>query len=144
MMDKEQDMMRAKIYLGMPPRTRNKMKRNKLSASDVIDIILADISKSHRVTVEGVKGKARPREIASARQQFCWLIRKAYGTQISLKRIGSFIGNRDHSTVLHSIKIVGDLMDTDKLYKQTFFKLLTNLKENYYLRDALKDITIEL
>ena len=38
-------------------------------------------------------------------------------TNSSLKVIGDSFGGRDHSTVIHSLKTVQDMMDTDLLFK---------------------------
>ena len=35
-------------------------------------------------------------------------------TNLSLSRIGFFIGRKDHATVLHSIKVINNYIQTDK------------------------------
>lgn len=44
-----------------------------------------------------------------ARQTYCWLARRF--TEASLNQIGNQIGGRDHTTVLHAIKRVQDVVD---------------------------------
>ena len=42
---------------------------------------------------------------------------------ITLKEIGSFLGGRDHSTVIHGIKTAGDLIETDKQFREEYKRL---------------------
>ena len=39
-------------------------------------------------------------------------------TKVSLAAIGSQIGGKDHATVLHACNTVGDLIATDRAFKQ--------------------------
>ncbi len=62
--------------------------------------------------------KSRKRELVFARQLIMYFMRKY--TKMSLKSIGSeFAGTsngkkKDHTTVIHSIRTVNNLMDTDE------------------------------
>lgn len=67
------------------------------------------------VPVEKLHSKTRLREVVMARQLSMYLA-KNY-TNSSLKTIGDSFGGRDHSTVIHSLKTVQDIMDTDTLFK---------------------------
>jgi chromosomal replication initiation ATPase DnaA len=58
-----------------------------------------------------IESKSRKREIVLARQLYCVYAKQRLG-DISLKSIGLAIGNRDHTTVIHSIQTVKDLLDT--------------------------------
>jgi chromosomal replication initiator protein len=49
-------------------------------------------------------------------RQLSMYLAKNY-TNSSLKTIGDSFGGRDHSTVIHSLKTVQDIMDTDTLFK---------------------------
>lgn len=66
-------------------------------------------------------GKARKHEQVEARQISMYLIKLK--TRASLKNIGRHF-NRDHSTVIHSIETVQDLMQTNRYYKHTIEELL--------------------
>lgn len=46
----------------------------------------------------------RQRHVAEARQLAYWFMR--HYTSLSSPQIGRFVGNRDHATVLHGIKVV--------------------------------------
>jgi len=55
------------------------------------------------VNVEDVKKRSRRYEINLSRQMVMYFIRK-FNETISLKGIGIFLGNRDHSTIINGIR----------------------------------------
>lgn len=67
--------------------------------------------------VNVVKSKSRERELVVTRQIYCYLIRKYFNSTISLAVAGSYI-NRDHTTVLHAIRCIETLIETDKAFKR--------------------------
>ena len=56
-------------------------------------------------------GKSRKQEIVFARQIAMYLIRDL--TSASLKSIGNFFGGRDHTTVMHSVNTIDNLIRSD-------------------------------
>lgn len=71
--------------------------------------------------------KNRKRELVFARSAAMHLCKK-YTTQ-SVSRIGSIIGGRDHATVLHALKSVDDLLETDSDFKEKYEAVESTLKE---------------
>lgn len=71
--------------------------------------------------------KNRKRELVFARSAAMHLCKK-YTTQ-SVSRIGSIIGGRDHATVLHALKSVDDLLETDSDFKEKYEAVESALKE---------------
>jgi chromosomal replication initiator protein len=69
------------------------------------------------IPVDAIFTKSRKREVVQARQIAMYLSKQF--TKNSLSSIGKAIGERDHATVLHACKIVGDLMDTDKGFRSS-------------------------
>ena len=65
---------------------------------------------------DAVEMKTRKREIVKARQLICFFA-KEY-TDKSLSVIGDFIGKFDHTTVLHGVKTIKNLYETDKETKK--------------------------
>ncbi len=63
----------------------------------------------------------RTREVAQARQIAMYLCKKH--TKASLTAIGSSIGGKNHATVLHAIKAITNLTDTDKAFKRQIEEL---------------------
>lgn len=60
--------------------------------------------------------KTRKREVVQARQVCIYFVKD--NTKISLKEIGRKFGGIDHATVIHAIKQVGNLMFSDKNYRE--------------------------
>lgn len=65
---------------------------------------------------DAVMGKSRRREIVVVRHAIIALCKEF--TQLSLKNIGSHFGNRDHSSVIHALNCVDQLMETNKVFNQ--------------------------
>ena len=67
----------------------------------------------------------RTREIAQARQIAMYLIRSM--TNLSLDDIGREFGNRDHSTVIHSLDKVEEQMKKSPTFAETVKEIKTNI-----------------
>jgi chromosomal replication initiator protein len=80
-----------------------------------IDYIQKVVSEYFEIPVEKLKEKTRKREVVQARQ-ISMFFAKRY-TNLSLKAIGQHFGGRDHSTVIHAITTVQDLMSYDRQIK---------------------------
>jgi chromosomal replication initiator protein len=87
-----------------------------------VDTIIEAITEHYKVRTPDLKGKSRLREIVLPRQVAMYLAKEL--TNLSLKSIGYHFGGRDHSTVIHAIQTVNDLMDTDKEISSAVAKLL--------------------
>lgn len=70
------------------------------------------------VDMKSFNSKSRKREIVLARQAAMSLCKK-YTTQ-SVSRIGMVIGGRDHATVLHALKNVENMLQTDATFKSKY------------------------
>jgi hypothetical protein len=64
-----------------------------------------------------LRSKLRERTLVEARQIFCTLMYKH--TEQGLANIGSLV-NRDHTTVIHSIKTVKNLTEIDSKFKTKY------------------------
>jgi len=65
--------------------------------------------------------KTRKREIVQTRQVSMYFA-KLY-IKSSLAKIGQAHGGKDHATVLHAVKTVNNLIDTDKLFRRQIQQL---------------------
>ena len=65
-----------------------------------------------------IESRSRKREIVEPRQIATTLVREL--TRLSLKGIGLRFGGLDHSSIIHSLSTVNDLVITDKDYRKTF------------------------
>ncbi len=72
------------------------------------DVIMQTVCEYYSLKKEDLISASRRREITVPRQIAIYLTREM--TELSLPQIGDCFGNRDHSTVLHSWKLVGDNM----------------------------------
>lgn len=71
-----------------------------------IENIVKKVSQISKVKEHEIVGKSRKMEIAEARQVSMFLCREVMG--LSLSNIGMFFGGRDHTTVMHALKTVGE------------------------------------
>lgn len=76
-----------------------------------IEQVVCTYLEVHPKTLGGVK---RTRDIVFARQVIMFLIRR-YST-LSLVNIGKRY-NKDHTTVIHSLRTIGNLMETDPVVR---------------------------
>lgn len=91
-----------------------------------IDYIQKTVSEYFEVSLEDLKAKTRKKEIVIARQVAMYFS-KEY-TNHSLKSIGYHFGGRDHSTVIHAVQSVNDIMEIDAKFKQSIDNLGKKLK----------------
>lgn len=73
--------------------------------------IIAEVARYYRLTPKDITGECRQREYTSPRQMAMYLARKVTGK--SLAAIGRQFGNRDHTTVLHAVRVVERRIATD-------------------------------
>jgi chromosomal replication initiator protein len=76
-----------------------------------LENILRILAKSFNVSISDIKSKKRHKEIAQVRQMVFFMMKKL--TSCSLQVIGSFVGSRDHSTVIHAISKVEVIVKQD-------------------------------
>lgn len=91
-----------------------------------MDYIQKFVQNYFDISIELMKAKTRKREVVVARQVSMYLA-KEY-TNMSLKSIGAHFGGRDHSTVIHAITTVNDMMDTDQQFYNTMQDVLKKVK----------------
>jgi chromosomal replication initiator protein len=76
-----------------------------------IDLIIEKTAAFYKVPVNNIREKNRRKEVALCRQVAMYISKKI--TNHSLKSIGLNFGRRDHSTVVHSIQLIENLIKTD-------------------------------
>jgi len=88
------------------------------------EAIAKRICKYMQIPFEAIQGDSRKREIVEVRQIAHYISHKRKDkSHKSLQDIAYAIGGKDHATVLHSVKTVNNLMETDKAYKQMINKI---------------------
>ncbi len=94
-----------------------------------IDYIKEIVADYYNLTCEQIASKSRKQEIALARQMAMYLAKKY--TQCSLKTIGSYFGNRDHSTVLHSCQTIEGYISVDSMVRTAYEILCKRLNGEF-------------
>lgn len=86
-----------------------------------IDDIVKVVCNHYDVTEQAVKGRTRKREIVLPRQVIMYLADKYI--RMPASRIGRCIGGRDHSTVLHSIQLIGNMLKKNAEFRSSIEEL---------------------
>ena len=86
-----------------------------------IDHVLKCVSNTMGVPEKLIVGRGRKRDVALARQIAMFLSREL--TSSSLFNIGTHLGRRDHSTVIHACKTIENKMKEEKNFKLRINKL---------------------
>lgn len=77
---------------------------------DSVQVVKA-VANSYGYTLEDIRAKGRNKELSQARHVAMYMLKKH--THSSLRDIGLFLGNRDHSTIMHGIdKITHEIEST--------------------------------
>ena len=88
------------------------------------DYIISRVADYYNITPEEIMGKGKTRNVSDARQMAIFLTRKLTG--LTLEKIGSIM-NRDHSTVLHSIKMMEKNLANDPRLMDTLRDVQANI-----------------
>ena len=84
------------------------------------------VAKAWGVKPEGLASKRRTKDLTVPRQVAMYLIRELL--DMSLVQIGRCFGGRDHSTVIHSIRKVESLLETDPAFRARLEELEDTLR----------------
>jgi chromosomal replication initiator protein len=93
-----------------------------------IDDILEKVCKHYNVAPHHITSKSRRRDYVHVRQISMYLAQKY--TKMSAARIGQLIGNRDHSTVIHSCNTIEQRLKIDK----NFSDELSSIERSFRLK----------
>ena len=91
-----------------------------------MDDILEKVCGHFRVEQRHVFSKSRKREYVQARQVSMYLAQKY--TKMPAGRIGQLIGNRDHSTVIHSCNTIEKRLKVDKAFSAELSSIENSFK----------------
>ncbi len=88
------------------------------------EYIVEKTASFYDLSPEDILGKGKTKNIAAARQMATYLMRKL--TTLTLEEIGGVL-NRDHSTILHSIRKIEDSVNTDAALSDTVRDITANI-----------------
>ncbi|MDE2516062.1 MAG: chromosomal replication initiator protein DnaA [Rhodospirillales bacterium] len=91
-----------------------------------IDEIQRRVAKHYNIRVAEMSSARRAREVARPRQIAMFLAKRL--TSRSLPEIGRHFGDRDHTTVMHAINRIGDLISQDARFAEDVELLMRSLE----------------
>ena len=91
-----------------------------------IDDILEKVCHHYQVSQQNIFSKSRKRSLVQVRQVSMFLAQKY--TKMPASRIGQLIGNRDHSTVIHSCNAIEQRIKTDKAFSDEISSIENSFK----------------
>lgn len=100
-------------------------------------LIMGSVCYSFGVDSQSFLSQIRKRDFVFARHAFCFLARTH--TNHTLPSIGGFLGNRNHATIINSIKQCSDLLEFHPEFKRKYqkseflFETTRNAEENFPL-----------
>lgn len=75
-------------------------------------LIIEVVSEHFHISIDQMIGKGRSSNVAKPRQIAMYLCKTM--TDVPLDSIGALLGNRDHSTIIHGVKKIGDEYDSNE------------------------------
>lgn len=91
-----------------------------------IDHIVRAVSDYFKVSTNDIKGKKRSKKIVFPRQVAMYIAREV--TEYSTTELGIEFGGRDHTTVIHSVQKIDELIKLDPSLKTVIEKIIQNIK----------------
>lgn len=98
-----------------------------LPVSVIVEKILETVSETYGVSLDDMKSSARAQNISQARNVAMYVMKKVIAN-ITLKEIGVYF-NKDHATVIHSVKRIEDTIEKDQLFKNTVNNIIREVRE---------------
>ena len=89
------------------------------------EIIIRETARYYSLTGDEIRGQNRSKQVAKARQVSMYLMRSL--TNLSLQDIGAEYQDRNHATVLASIRKVEDMVKTDPVMAGTIRDITSNI-----------------
>jgi chromosomal replication initiation ATPase DnaA len=92
----------------------------------VVDTILTHAADVFRCTADELVGRSRRRPLVEARQATMWAIRQRYPS-LSLETIGTAVGGRHYTTVMHALTVVEARAKRSATYRRQLQRLMARL-----------------
>ncbi len=124
-----QDLMDDDVSRDTVIRAIKDMFKDKSEIVPTAEVIIDEVCKFYNIEPATLRGQGRAKDISLARQIAMYLIRRM--TNLSLKEIGREFDNRDHTTVLHSIERVEDLVKNDPEKAEIIKDINANINVRY-------------
>ena len=124
-----QELMGAQVDTDTVTRAVRDMFKDKSEFLPSADVIIEEVGKFYNISVADIKGQARTKEIVLARQVAMYETRRL--TNLSMPEIGQVFGGKDHTTVMHSLRRVEDLVKTSPEMSEIIKDINSNINARY-------------
>ena len=109
-------------------RHEDKVVQKVISLDDLKKIVDSHLPGKFETNGWTLESKYRYREVVMLRQIFCYIAKKQ---GYNLKAIGEKLGNRDHTTVIHSVRTASDLLATDPVFISIYDNIIYDIVKIY-------------
>ena len=123
------DLMNSDINISTVIRVVRDILKDTSDILPTVDVIIEEVGKVYDLEESALRGLGRTKETNKARQIAIYLTRQM--TKLSLTDIGREFGDRDHSTILHSISRVEKLCKEDPETEEIVKDIKTNINARY-------------
>ena len=103
-----------------------KFRKGKITPEEILSIV----AKNCGVTSEQIISKTRIGEVVEARHILCGIMRNNFN--YGLKSIGDFVGKRDHTTAINSIRTFKNRCELEEGYKDVVDRIVFDIEERMY------------
>lgn len=93
------------------------------------DEIIEETARYYQISAEDIKGQRRNKNIALARHVSVYMTRTL--CNISLEEVGKYYSNRDHTTMMASVRNIEKRLKTDKEIDATIRDITSNLNSRH-------------
>ena len=101
-------------------------RKGKVTPEEILNIV----AKNCGVTAEQIISKTRIGEVVEARHILCGIMRNNF--KYGLKSIGDFVGKRDHTTAINSIRTFKNRCELEDGYMDIVNRIVFELDEKIY------------
>jgi len=110
----QEELISPYVYVGIrgadiPVKFRNSIQNKKPLYTQ--QMVLEAVEEIMGISLEEMQSKYRFKQIVQARNMYCYYMYKHLGW--TLVHIGKSIGGRDHTTIIHNIKVHDDMCYSD-------------------------------
>ncbi len=124
-----QDLLGADVNKETVVRAMKDMFKDRSDIVPTVDVIISEVCKFYNLEPEVLRGQGRGKVISQCRQMAMYLTRRM--TNLSLSEIGKEFGGRDHTTAMHSIERIEELIKRDPEKAEILKDITANINAHY-------------
>ncbi len=124
-----QDLMGVSISKETVLRAMKDMFKDRSDTAPTADIIIEEVCRFYNLEPDVLKGQGRGKVVSQCRQMAMYLTRRM--TSLSLSEIGKEFGGRDHTTAMHSIERVEEMVKRDPEKSEILKDITANINARF-------------